>query len=148
MNDKNLWLACLSGAVLTTVVSNVPYVDMVNFLCFAGFWGGAIFSVWLFRRLNGTLAARQGIRIGLLTGLLAGILGFTLSFLGVAGLQGTMNELANVVPAEDLQEAGDIPLWGVMIFNVCGVIFNIIFGMIGGWLGGIIFDPNRKIEKM
>src|SRR5512138_1279919 len=101
MNDKNFWIACLSGAVLTTLVSNVPYVDMVNFLCFAGFWGGAIFAVWLYRHLSGTLDARQSIRIGLWTGLFAGILGFALSFLGVAGLQGTMNELSTVIPTED-----------------------------------------------
>ncbi len=147
MNNKNLWIACLSGAVLTTLVSNVPYVDMVNFLCFAGFWGGAIFAVWLFRRLSGTLDARQSIRIGLLTGLLAGILGFALSFFGLAGLQGTMNELSAVIPAEDLQATESIPLWGALVFNTCGVIFNIVFGMIGGWLGGLLFRTDRIVQK-
>lgn len=136
MNKKNLWIACLSGAVLTTVVSNVPFVDMVNILCFAGFWGGAIFAVWLYRRLNGTLVAGQSVRIGLLTGLLAGILGFALSFLGVAGLQDLMNDLG--------QEAENIPVWGAVIFNLIGVIFNIVFGMIGGWLGGSLFRTDRK----
>jgi hypothetical protein len=147
MNDKNFWIACLSGAVLTTLVSNVPYVDMINFLCFAGFWGGAIFTVWLFRRLNGTLDARQSIRIGLWTGLLAGILGFALSFLGVAGLQGTMNELSTVIPDANLQGAESIPLWGALIFNTCGVIFNIVFGMLGGWLGGLLFRTDRMVQK-
>jgi hypothetical protein len=136
MNEKNLWIACVSGAVLTTLVSNVPFVDMVNILCFAGFWGGAIFAVWLYRRLNGTLVAGQSVRIGLLTGLLAGTLGFALSFLGAAGLQDLMNDLG--------QEAENIPVWGAVIFNLIGVIFNIVFGMIGGWLGGSLFRTDRK----
>lgn len=147
MNEKNFWIACLSGAVLTTLVSNLPYVDLVNLLCFAGFWGGAIFAVWLFRRLSRTLVARQGIRIGLLTGLFAGILGFALSFLGVAGLQGSMNELSTIIPDADLQGTESIPLWGAVIFNVCGVIFNVVFGMIGGWLGGLLFHTDRMAQK-
>jgi hypothetical protein len=147
MNDKNLWIACLSGAVLTTLVSNVPFVDMVNILCFAGFWGGAIFAVWLFRHLNGTVSAPQSVRIGLLTGLLAGILGFVLSFLGVSGLQGLMNELGSVLPAEDMQDVENIPLWGALVFNTCGVIFNVVFGMIGGWLGGLLFRSDRQVQK-
>ena len=139
MNTKNMWIAVLSGAVLTTLVSNVPFVDMVNILCFAGFWGGAIFAVWLYRRLSGDLTTRQSTRIGLLTGLFAGILGFALSFLGVAGLQGLMNELGEIAPSE----GESIPLWGAIIFNLFGVIFNIVFGMVGGWIGGTIFRTDR-----
>jgi hypothetical protein len=147
MNEKNFWTACLSGAVLTTLVSNIPFVDMVNLLCFAGFWGGAIFAVWLYRYLGGTVVPRQSIRIGLLTGLLAGVLGFALSFLGVSGLQGMMNQLGNVLPAEDLQGTESIPMWGALIFNTCGVMFNIVFGLIGGWLGGLLFRTDRTVQK-
>lgn len=136
MNRKNLWIACVSGAVLTTLVSNLPLVSMVNILCFAGFWGGAIFAVWLYRHLEGTLAAGQSVRIGLLTGLFAGILGFALSFLGVSDLQGLMNELG--------EEGESIPVWGAVIFNLIGVVFNIVFGMIGGWLGGSLFRTDRR----
>lgn len=139
MNTKNKWIAVLSGAALTTLVSNVPFVEMVNILCFAGFWGGAIFAVWLYRRLSGELTARQSVRIGLLTGLFAGLLGFMLSFLGVAGLQSLVNELGAIAPSE-----GDsIPLWGAIVFNFLGVVFNIFFGTIGGWIGGAIFRTDR-----
>ena len=143
MNTKNMWIAVLSGAVLTTLVSNVPYVEMVNILCFAGFWGGAIFAVWLYRRLSGELTARQGVRVGLLTGLFAGVLGFALSFFGLAGLQGLMNELEAVAPTE----GESIPLWGAIIFNFLGIVFNIFFGTIGGWLGGAIFRTDRTPQN-
>jgi hypothetical protein len=28
-----------------------------------------------------------------------------------------------------------------------GVLFNVGFGALGGWIGAIIFDPNRKSRK-
>lgn len=139
MNTKNLWIAVLSGAALTTLVSNLPFVDMVNILCFAGFWGGAIFAVWLYRRLTGSVIVRQAVTIGLLTGVISGILGFALSFLGVAGMQGLMSEFS--------QETDSIPLWGAMVFNFLGVVFNIFFGTIGGWIGGSIFRTDRVTQN-
>jgi hypothetical protein len=78
----------------------MPSSLMVNILCVAGFWGGAIFAVWLYRRLSGEVTARQSVRIGLLTGLFAGLLGFMLSLFGVAGLQGLVNELGAIAPSE------------------------------------------------
>ncbi len=80
MNTRNLWIASLSGAVLTTLVSNLPFIGFVNCLICGGFWGSAIFAVWLYRRLSGAVTIRQGVKIGLLTGLLAGLLGFRLEF--------------------------------------------------------------------
>jgi hypothetical protein len=139
MNKKNLWITCLSGALLTTLISNVPFVSMVNILCFAGFWASAIFAVWLYRRLTGTVTVRQAVTIGLWTGLFAGIMGFLLSFLGVAGLQGLMKEMEAIAPSE----GESIPLWGAMIFNFMGIVFNIFFGTIGGWIGGSIFRTDR-----
>ena len=148
MKAKNLWIAVLSGAVLTTLVSNLPFIDMVNFLCFIGFWGSAIFAAWLYRRLNGTLTVNEGIRLGVLTGLCAGVLGLALSFLGLAGFQGTANELAQDLQAEDMQGMENIPAWGILVFNLVGVLFNVIFGTIGGLIGGAIFRTDRKVEKI
>ena len=147
MNNRNLWIACLSGAVLTTVVSNLPFIGLVNCLLCAGFWGSAIFAVWLYRRLNGTLTVGQGVRIGALTGLLAGVLGLILSLVGLAGAQGFLNGARQFLPADATQGMNDIPAWGGWIFNLLGVIFNVGFGAMGGWIGGAIFDPNRKSKK-
>ncbi len=143
MNIKNMWIAALSGAALTTLVSNLPFIDLVNFLCFFGFWGGAILTVWLYRRLNGTLTVSEGLRLGVLTGLCAGVLGFALSFLGLTGFQGIANELVQILPAEDAREMENIPAWGILVFNLVGVLFNMIFGAIGGWIGGVIFRADR-----
>jgi hypothetical protein len=143
MNTKNLWIAVLSGAVLTTLVSNLPFVGFINCLLCAGFWGSAIFAVWLYRRLSGELTVGEGVRIGALTGLCAGVLGFALSFLGLAGVQGFASGAEQFLPAETLGDVG-ISAGDALIFNVLGVLFNIIFGTVGGWIGAAIFRPKRE----
>ncbi len=141
MNSKNLWIAALSGAVLTTLFSNLPFIGIVNCVVCAWFWAGSMFAVWLYRRLSGeTPTMRQGLTIGGLTGLLAGVLGFALSFAGLSGLQGMMQGL----PADATSGMQDIPAWGVILFNVMGVMFNIVFGTLGGWLAVTIFNRTRK----
>lgn len=144
MNTRSLWIASLSGAVVTTLVSNLPFVGFVNCLLCAGFWGSAIFAVWLYQRLSGPVTIQQGLRIGALTGLLAGVLGFALSFAGVAGLQGLMNDTEGLVPPDALQGAQQVPAWGAAIFNLVGVVFNVAFGALGGWLGAKILNRSRK----
>ena len=131
MNAKNLWIAALSGAVVTTLLANVPVVDFINLLLCAGFWGSAVFAVWLYRRLNGNLTLGQGVGIGALTGLLAGVLGFSISFLGLAGLQGIVNEIKLFAGAENVGTI-DFSLGEAIAFNTVGVMINILFGAIGG----------------
>jgi hypothetical protein len=147
MNTKNLWIASLTGAALTTLVSDLPFVGFVNCLLCGGFWGSAIFAVWLYRRLSGTVTIRQGVNIGLLTGLLAGLIGFVLSFAGLTGAQGFLNSARQFLPADATQGMNAIPAWGALVFNFLGVLFNTGFGALGGWLGGIIFNPDRKAGK-
>jgi hypothetical protein len=147
MNTKNLWIASLAGAVLTTLVSNLPLVGFVNCLLCGGFWGSAIFAVWLYRRLSGPVTIRQGVNIGLLTGLLAGVLGFGLSFAGLAGVQGLLNGAQKILPADATKGMADLPGWAALPLNFVGVLFNIGFGALGGWIGGILFNPNRASKK-
>jgi hypothetical protein len=147
MNTKNLWIAALTGAVLTTLVSNLPFIDLINCLIFAGFWGSAIFAVWLYRRQAGVVTLSEAIRLGALTGLCAGGLGFTISFLGLAGLQGFLNELRQILPPEDMQEFENIPAWGYLAFNLLGVLTNVIFGTLGGWIGGAFFRTDRLVMR-
>ncbi len=141
MNTKNLWIAAVSGAVLTTLFSNLPIIGIVNCVVCAWFWGGGIFAVWLYRRQGGEMPTmRQGLIIGGLTGLLAGVLGFALSFAGVSGIQGLMKDL----PTDATSGMQDIPAWGAIVFNLIGVLFNIAFGTLGGWLGVTILNRTQK----
>ena len=103
INTKNLWIVSMSGAVLSLVISNLPYLGFVNCLLCGGFWGSAIFAVWLYKRLSGNLSIRQGVNIGALTGLLAGLVGFALSFVGLAGAQGILNSARQFLPADAIE---------------------------------------------
>jgi hypothetical protein len=140
MNTKNLWIASLTGAVVTTLVSNLPLIGIINCLLCAGFWGSAVFAVWLYRRLSGTLTVRHGVMVGLLTGVCSGVLGFLVSFLGLAGMQGLMHSVGPFLPADALQGVtSSLPSWGTIVFNFIGALFNVLFGAVGGFIGGSIF---------
>ena len=144
MNAKNMWTASLSGAVLSVLVSNLPFIGLVNcFLC-AGFWGASIFAVWLYQRMGGMLTIREGVKLGALTGILAGVFGFLLSFAGLAGIQGLMNDIGPFLSPEDLQGLNEIPAWGGILFNLLGVAFDVVFGALGGWLGVTLLNRDRK----
>lgn len=148
MNTKNFWLAATAGGVLSLLVTNLPYIGFINCLLCVGFWGSAIFSVWLFRRLNGTVNMRQAVKVGVFSGLIAGVVGLLLSFLGLAGVQGLMNGLDGILSAEDLQGLEEIPSWAGWLINILGVFFEIGCGALGGWLGGTFFNPNRNSRKV
>ena len=107
------------------------------------FWGSAIFAVWLYRRLSGTVTIRQGVRIGLLTGLLAGLAGFALSFAGLAGAQGFLNGAQQFMPPDATKGMNELPAWAGLVFNFLGVLFNLGFGALGGWIGAAIFRTDR-----
>jgi hypothetical protein len=147
MNTKNLWIASLSGAALSLLIANLPYIGFVNCLLCSGFWGSAIFAVWLYQRLGSVVSIRQGVRVGALSGLIAGIVGFALGFVGLAGAQGFLNSAQQFLPADATQGMEDIPAWAAYIFNFLGVLFEVGFGAFGGWIGAMIFDPNRKNKK-
>ncbi len=147
MNTKNLWIASLSGATLSLLLANLPFIGFVNCLLCSGFWGSAIFAVWLYRRLGSMVSIRQGVKVGALSGLIAGLLGFALSFIGLAGAQGFLNNAQQFLPADATQGIEDIPAWGAYTFNFLGVLLEVGFGALGGWIGAVIFDPNRKSKK-
>jgi hypothetical protein len=147
MNTRNFWIAATAGGALSLLVTNLPYVGFVNCLLCVGFWGSAIFAVWLYHRLNGTITVREAVKVGAVSGLIAGVIGFLLSFLGLAGVQGMMKGLEGVIPAKDLQGMQEIPAWAGWLINVLGVVFEFGCGALGGWIGGAIFRTDREAGK-
>jgi hypothetical protein len=138
MNTKNLWIAALIGAVITTFFANFPVINFVNCLVCLPFWGGPLLAVWFYKRKSGTMTMNQALYVGLLAGFLAGALGFLLSLIGMAGAAGLVNQLNQYMPQEQ------IPVWltggTALLFTLTGVITNIVFGLIGGLIGGAILQ--------
>jgi hypothetical protein len=146
MNIKNLLISAAIGAMIITAMANVPILNLVNCLLCVGFWAGAILAVWLYRRFEGSVSLGQGVAIGAVTGLLAGVLGFALSFVGAAGVEAMFNGAVAILPPEatvDMDEATMefITGPGAILLNLVGVLVNIIFGALGGLIGGAIFRP-------
>ena len=135
MNAKNLLIASLVGAVASLLAVNVPILNLVNCLLCVGFWGSAVLAVWLYARMTGSVTLKDAVIIGLATGLATGILGLALSFIGLAGGAALANSIRTVAPDAQV----DIPEGSGLIFNLAGVLVDIVFGAVGGLIGGLLF---------
>jgi hypothetical protein len=143
VNTKNILITGLVGAIITLLLTNIPFIYLVNCLICAGFWVGPLFATWLYKRMSGTLSTREGVWVGVAAGVIAGVIGFLLSFIGAAGAAGLVNQLNTVLPAQDqisMAEGGILNLG----FTFIGVIFDIIVGAIGGLVGAAIFKDKSQ----
>jgi hypothetical protein len=104
-----------------------------------------LLAVWLYRRLNGEVTLGQGTGIGALAGVIAGVIGFLLSFANLAGMSSFLNGMRPFMSAEDLKGV-ETAMSGAMpiVFNLVGVGVTILFGAIGGLLGGAIFRKRTQ----
>lgn len=144
MNTKNLLTASLVGGLISIVLVNTPYINLINLLICAGFWIGPIVAVWLYRRLDGTLTLREAIITGILAGAWHGLFGLVLSPLGLAGAGGLLKEVQPFMSAQDWSMlATNLTGAGGLLFNLMGLGIDLIFGFVGGLIGGAIFGPRR-----
>lgn len=148
MNTKYLFTASLAGGLISALLVNIPFVNLINLLICAGFWIGPVMAVWLYRRLGGTVTLGQAVITGVLAGLWHGLFGLLLSPLGLAGAGGVLNEVRPFISAQDLPDL-ETALTGVggMLFNLVGVAIDIVFGFLGGLIGGGIFRTDREVRK-
>lgn len=147
MNSKHLLLASLAGGLISIVLVNVPYVSLVNLLICAGFWIGPLAAVWIYRRLNGTVTMREAIFTGVLAGVWHGLFGMLLSPLGMAGAGGLLHELQPFMSGSDwTQLESTLTGSGGMLFNLLGAGFDMVFGLLGGLIGGAIFKSRRVMS--
>jgi len=144
MNMKNLLIAGVVGGLISTLLVNTPFVNLINLLVCAGFWIGPILAVWLYRRLTGTLTLGQALAIGLLAGAWHGLFGLLLGPLGLAGASGLLSQLRAILPVEDWPDVEPgLTGMGALHFNLVGVAVDLLFGAIGGLVGGALFRARR-----
>ena len=144
MNTKHLLIASLAGGLISAVLVNTPFVNLINLLLCVGFWIGPVLAVWLYRRLDGALTLRAAVVVGISAGAWHGLFGLLLSPLGLAGAGGLLAGLRPFVSAQDLPDL-EASLTGVsgMLFNLIGVAVDLVFGFIGGLVGGMILGARR-----
>ncbi len=146
MNTRYLWISALLGGLISTALSNIPFINLVNCLLCAGFWIGPILAVLFYKRWTGEVNLKQSVIIGALAGLVAGILGFILSLVGLAGGEALMKSYARFIPPD--AEISDLPTGPFLIFfNLIGVLVNIGFGALGGLAAGAILKPKTPAPQ-
>jgi hypothetical protein len=145
MNTKNILITGLVGAIITLLLTNIPFVSLVNCLICAGFWLGPLFATWLYKRMTGTINTKEGVWVGVTAGAIAGVVGLLLSFIGAAGAAGIINQLNIVLPAQDQINTGGLEA-GIMniVVTSIGVIFDIVVGAIGGLVGAAILKDKTQ----
>lgn len=144
MNTKHLLTASLVGGLISVALVNAPFVSLINLLLCAGFWIGPVVAVWLYRRLDGPLTFREAIFAGLLAGAWHGLFGWVLSPLGLAGAGGLLSAVRPFLQAQDWSEL-ETNLTGIggLLFNLFGMLIDMVFGVVGGLIGGAIFRPRH-----
>jgi hypothetical protein len=146
MNSKHSLVASLAGGLISLVLVNTPYVSLVNLLICSGFWIGPVAAVWIYQRLNGGVTVREAIFTGVLAGVWHGIFGMLLSPLGMAGAGGLLQELQPFMSGSDwTQLKSTLTGFGGLLFNLLGAGFDVVFGFLGGLIGGAIFKTRRVI---
>jgi len=144
MNAKYVLATSLVGGLISTILVKTPYVSLINLLVCAGFWIGPIVAVWLYRRLGAAPTLGQALVVGMLAGAWHGLFGLVLSTVGLAGAGSLLNEVRPLVPAQDWPDLESaLTGAGGLLFNLAGVAIDIVFGFIGGLIGGVLFGARR-----
>jgi hypothetical protein len=145
VNSRNLLVASLIGGLVSVVLSNVPILNLINCLLCAGFWLGPLLAVWLYRRQSDAMSLGQAAGIGTLAGAWHGLFGLVLSLAGIAGGPAFIENYARLAPdgaAIDQTLAG----MGAMAITLVGVVVSILFGTVGGLIGGAIFKKTSPAK--
>ncbi len=134
MNTKNLLIASVIGAVVTTVLSNIPL--LICLLCLP-LWSGPLLATWIYKRQNGTMVMNQALSAGTLSGVFASVLGFIIGLtIGPAASATMLTQLQQYLPAGNVPPVTSGPSISLLLV---GVVFTIIFGVVGGLIGGALF---------
>ena len=144
MNTRHVLTASLAGGLISLVLVNTPFVNLVNLLLCAGFWIGPLAAVWLYQRLDGRVTFRQALMVGILAGAWHGLFGLLISPLGLAGAGDVLRELQPFASAQDLPNLEKaLTGTGGILFNLVGAAIDLFFGFLGGLTGAAIFRDRR-----
>jgi hypothetical protein len=136
MDNKQLFLSGLVGALVMVVLSNVPVLNLINCLICAGLWLGGMAAVWFYRRQTAqTLTAGQGAIIGVVAGVIGAVLSaIAASVFGADAMQAVMD----ADPTGQTRSVLGGFIGGTASFLV-SLLINIILYPLFGAVGGAIY---------
>jgi hypothetical protein len=150
MPDKRQ--SIILGTALVTLLST-SYLGLINLLCCAGVWIGALVTVWHYTSNNElTLAGGQGAVLGLTVGILgaalAAVLNYVLMRMGVRPDlvlgQAILDMFADGMPDAQYDEARerlmqDPTIGSLLINSAVSLALSAGIGAIGGAIGASVF---------
>jgi hypothetical protein len=148
MNTKNLIISSLIGGIVIAALANIPVISLINCLLCMGYWVGSILAVWLYKKFEGTLTLGQGVAVGALAGLWSGLINFILGLISAAGIATVITAVNQILPPDTLDLQPDFVGRLAILFNLVGVILNIVLGTLGGLIGGAIFQTRPEAGAM
>ncbi len=136
MNNRALLLAGVVGALVMVVLSNVPFLNLINCLLCAGVWLGGMAAVWFYRRQTGqALTAGQGAIIGVVAGVIGAVLSSIISSLFGAD---AMQAVIDADPTGQTRSVLGNFVGGTASFLISFIINIIIYPLFGA-VGGAIY---------
>lgn len=147
MNTRNLLLASLVGALVTTALAHVPVLNLVNCLLCIGYWGGAIVAVLLYKNMTGSMTLGQAVWVGILAGVFSGLFSLLLGLVGFAGGAALASRFSQYMPSGLPRDFNPSGLGMRILFGVIGWVVNIVFGVIGGLIGGALFQTKAPASQ-
>lgn len=151
MNTRAFILAVLVAGALTALPSNLALLNLANLLLCMWLWVGGLLAVYfykVFAKGKGGITTGRGLLLGFVSGLVAAILATILSMITQAATQQSFIRLASQVPAlssalgsilTTIKSSGVYSTFVV----VTTFIFYPLFGLVGGWIGGVLFKSDE-----
>lgn len=141
MDNKNVFISGLVGALVMVVLTQVPFLNLINCLLCAGVWIGGIVAVWFYRRQTGQLVTSgQGAILGAVAGLIGAVVGAVVGTIFGGALISTLIASDPTGSAEDILGGFAGAGAGAMI----GFLFNIILYPLFGAIGGAAYAAMAK----
>ncbi len=149
MNTRSLGIAALIAGLVIALLSNLPFINLVNCLLCAWVWLGGILAVYLYQRNEpaATLVKpEQGALIGAIAGVAAAFIGAIIGAIFGAASNAFLLEMIRNNPQLS-EQFGDLgrqlfATGGSVLFTLaCNLVLYTAFGAIGGLIGAAILKP-------
>jgi hypothetical protein len=148
MNMRALLLSSLIAGVGIALLSAIPIVSLVNCVLCGWVWGGGIGATYLYRRLGGVAPVSVGtdVAVGVLAGVIAAVIA-TVIDLVLGSSSAALAAAMQSIPANSLPPALANPAALTGFSLVLRLISFILFGLVGGFLGSLIFKSKAPTTQ-
>lgn len=140
-NGPSKFVPALWGGIVIVVISTVPVVNAINFMCCSGIMLGGLLAVRLYKRNGGGINSGVGVQLGLYAGLIATVISAIVILIGLPFLPDLLKLFEGLIDQPDIdnildQVGPDTLTHGFLLITIgVSLIINVLFATIGGLVG-------------